>query len=150
MIGGESMGRRIWFGIVAGLAVFVLTAAACSSNDNGASGSTGGGAQSSSAPTSTETSSGAEGEGGGGGGSPDLVAEDFEFSPTDVSASSGSTLTVKNDAPSTPHTFTVEGTKIDQSLDPDTEYHVKINLKPGTYDFHCTIHPQMTGTLTVN
>jgi plastocyanin len=136
------MGRKLWIAIVAVVAVLGLTAAACSSgNDNaGSTGPTGGGAQTSSAPTSTE---------GGSGGSVDLTAEDFDFSPADVSASSGSTITVKNDSPSTPHTFTVEGTKIDQSLDPDTEYHVKINLKAGTYDFHCTLHPQMTGTLTV-
>jgi plastocyanin len=141
------MVRRNWIVIVAATAVLVLTGAACSSgNDNGSSGSTGGGAQTT-APTGTETTSGGEGQGGSG--AADVVAEDFDFSPTDGSASSGSTITVKNDSATTPHTFTVDGTDIDQSLDPDTESHVKIDLKAGSYDFHCTIHPQMTGTLTV-
>jgi plastocyanin len=140
------MRRRVWVTIVAAVAVLALLGAACSSNDNssGSSGSSGGGG----ASTSTQTSAGG-GESEGNSGSADVVAEDFDFSPSDVSAKSGSSITVKNDAPSTPHTFTVDGTKIDQSLDPDTTVTVKVDLKPGSYDFHCTIHPQMTGTLTV-
>lgn len=136
------MRRRLWVLFVAGLAVLVLTSVACSSGDDGS----GGGA------TSAETG-GAETQtseaGTGGGGEPDLKAEDFQFDPTEVKAASGDTIVVKNDAPSTPHTFTVTDTDIDQSLDPDTSVDVKIDLDPGTYDFMCTIHPQMTGTLTV-
>jgi plastocyanin len=149
---GGSMRHKLWISMVAVLAVLTLAAVACSSG-NEATGSTGaaggGGSQQSSQPTSTETSEGESGGGGGSEGEPDVVAEDFDFDPTDVSAASGSTLVVKNDSPSTPHTFTVDGTKIDQDLAPDTSSNVKIDLKAGTYPFHCTIHPQMTGTLTV-
>jgi plastocyanin len=140
------MRRGVWVTIVATVAVVTLLGAACSSNDNsGASSASGGGGGGS---TSTQTSGGGGGEGGSSG-SADVVAEDFDFSPSTVSAKSGSSITVKNDTPSTPHTFTVDGTKIDQSLDPDTTVTVKVALDPGSYDFHCTIHPQMTGTLTV-
>ena len=143
------MRSKLWIAMAATLAVLTFAAVACSSG-NDTSGSTGGGgSQESSQPTSTETSGGGESGESGGGGEPDVVAEDFDFSPSDVSAASGSTIIVKNDSQSTPHTFTVDGTKIDQDLAPDESSSVKIDLKAGTYDFKCTIHPQMTGTLTV-
>jgi plastocyanin len=135
------MRRRLWVLIVAGLAVLVLTSAACSSGDDGS----GGGATSAAAGGETQTSEAPA----GGGGEPDLKAEDFQFDPTELSVASGDTIVVKNDAPSTPHTFTVTDTDIDESLDPDATVDVEIELDPGTYDFMCTIHPQMTGTLTV-
>ena len=138
------MRRRLWVLFVAGLAVVVLTSVACSSGDDGSSG---GGATSAAGGGETQTSEAPAG--GGGGGEPDVKAEDFQFDPTEVSVASGDTIVVKNDAPSTPHTFTVTDTDIDESLDPDAEVDVKIDLDPGTYDFMCTIHPQMTGTLTV-
>jgi plastocyanin len=137
------MRRRLWVLFVAGLAVLVLTSVACSSGDDGSSG---GGATSAAGGGETETS---EAPASGGGGEPDLKAEDFQFDPTELSVASGDTIVVKNDAPSTPHTFTVTDTDIDESLDPDAEVDVKIDLDPDTYDFMCTIHPQMTGTLTV-
>ena len=138
------MRRRLWVLFVAGLAVVVLTSVACSSGDDGSSG---GGATSAAGGGETQTSEAPAG--GGGGGDPDVKAEDFQFDPTEVSVASGDTIVVKNDAPSTPHTFTVTDTDIDESLDPDAEVDVKIDLDPGTYDFMCTIHPQMTGTVTV-
>jgi plastocyanin len=137
------MRRRLWVLFVAGLAVVVLTSVACSSGDDGSSG---GGATSAAGGGETQTS---EAPAGGGGGEPDVKAEDFQFDPTELSVASGDTIVVKNDAPSTPHTFTVTDTDIDESLDPDATVDVKIDLDPGSYDFMCTIHPQMTGTLTV-
>ena len=137
------MRRRLWVLFVAGLAVLVLTSVACSSGDDGSSG---GGATSATGGGETQTS---EAPDGGGGGEPDVKAEDFQFDPTEVSVASGDTIAVKNDTPSTPHTFTVTDTDIDESIDPDATVDVKIDLDPGSYDFMCTIHPQMTGTLTV-
>ena len=140
------MRRTLWALLVSALAVLVLTSAACSSGDEGSSGA------SATSATSAETGGGetrTPEDGTGVSGEPDLKAEDFQFDPSEVKAASGDTIIVKNDAPSTPHTFTVTDTDIDQSLDPDQSYKVKIDLDPGTYDFMCTIHPQMTGTLTV-
>jgi plastocyanin len=134
------MRRRLWVLFVAGLAVLVLTSAACSSGDDGS----GGGATSAAGGGETQTP-----EAPSGGGEPDLKAEDFQFDPTELSVASGDTIVVKNDAPGTPHTFTVTDTDIDESLDPDAEVDVTIDLDPDTYDFVCTIHPQMTGTMTV-
>lgn len=136
------MRRRLWVLIVAGLSVVVLTSAACSSGDDGSSG---GGATSAAGAGETQTSEAPA----GGGGQPDLQAVDFEFDPTELTVASGDTIVVQNDTPSTPHTFTVNDTDIDESLDPDATVDVKIDLDPGMYPFMCTIHPQMTGTLTV-
>jgi plastocyanin len=138
------MRRRLWVLFVAGLSVLVLTSAACG-GDEGSSGAGATSAETGTVETQTpEADTGAEG-----GGEPDVKAEDFQFDPTDVEVASGDTIVVKNDSASTPHTFTVTDTDIDESLDPDASVKVNVDLDPGTYDFVCTIHPQMTGTLTV-
>jgi hypothetical protein len=53
--------------------------------------------------------------------------------------------------PTTPHTFTVQGTKIDVTNDGGASQDVTIDLKPGTYPFLCRFHQSlgMTGTLVV-
>jgi plastocyanin len=56
---------------------------------------------------------------------------------------------VANANASTPHSFTVDGTSIDVTLDPGTVVSVHVNLDPGTYSFHCRYHASMTGSLTV-
>ena len=48
------------------------------------------------------------------------------------------------------HTFTVIGTGVDVLIPAGkTATKAGANLAPATYQFHCTIHPQMTGTLIV-
>jgi plastocyanin len=139
------MRRRLWVLFVAGTSVLVLTSAACGGDDGGS-----GGAGATSAETGTvETQTSEPDTGAEGGGEVEVKAEDFQFDPTDVEVASGDTIAVKNDSASVPHTFTVTDTDIDESLDPDASAKVAIDLDPGTYDFICTIHPQMTGTLTV-
>ena len=138
------MRRRLWILFVAGLSVLVLTSAACGGGDEptgaGATSAETGGAET----QTPEADTGAEG-----GGEVEVKAEDFQFDPTDVEVASGDTIVVENASSSAPHTFTVTDTDIDESLDPDASAKVKIDLDPGTYDVVCTIHPQMTGTLTV-
>jgi plastocyanin len=130
------MRRKLWISIVAGSAMLMLIAAACSSN----SGSSSGGGS-----TSAQTSA----AGGTSGGSADITAENFDFTPTTATVKSGDSLVVANSTTDTTHTFTVIKTKINETLDPGASDTVAIDLKAGTYDFHCTIHPEMTGTLTV-
>jgi plastocyanin len=73
------------------------------------------------------------------------------FSPTSLSVSSGSTITVKNVSDSTPHTFTIQGKKINVVNQPGKSATVTIDLPAGTYPFICTFHVSsgMKGTLTV-
>jgi plastocyanin len=76
-------------------------------------------------------------------------ANNFSFNPAEVTVASGDTITARNVNPLTPHTFTVEDTDIDVNLSGGTQEDVTIDLDPGEYGFVCTIHGQMTGTLTV-
>jgi len=72
---------------------------------------------------------------------------DATFSPNCFSAVSGSTISVANED-SVAHTFTVEDTDVDVPL-PAGETAEATAPAPGTYDFLCTIHPSMTGTIIV-
>jgi len=150
-----------------------LVAAACGGNGNdaGSAGDTTGGAA-----TGTSSSTGASGSsddagryGGSGNGDetatgesgddhgmgsgeeegPTIQANNFSFDPSEVSVESGEDLYLKNGNANTPHTFTVDGTDVDVELAPLASDEVKVDLDPGTYDFHCRFHADMTGTLTV-
>jgi plastocyanin len=77
-----------------------------------------------------------------------IVAANLAFDPTELTVASGTEITVENQD-STEHTFTVDGTDIDEDLAAGDTANVTIDLDPGEYGWVCTIHPSMTGTLTV-
>ncbi|HZD18817.1 MAG TPA: cupredoxin domain-containing protein [Actinomycetota bacterium] len=131
---------------VLALAAVLLLAAACGGGDESPEGASTG-ATGATAATGTTGSTGATGDQGSGAAT--VRAVNFAFDPAQVEVASGDTIEVRNTTPSTPHTFTVDGTDIDVSLGGMESQTVTIDLDPGTYDFHCEIHPQMTGTLTV-
>lgn len=85
----------------------------------------------------------------GDGGAVTVQANNFSFDPSELEVASGTTIEVRNGNASTPHTFTVLDTDIDVELGGLESETVAIDLDPGTYDFKCRFHPQMTGTLTV-
>lgn len=83
-----------------------------------------------------------------GGGHPhtEVAIHDFRFDPATVTVTEGAVLFVNHD--SAPHTATADGGAFDTgNLDQGEEYEVE--LPPGTYAYHCTLHAQMRGTLTV-
>ena len=92
---------------------------------------------------------GGNGDGNGGGGEVTVVARDFEFDPTSLSVASGDTVTVTNEG-SAPHTFTVQDGEVDVQVEAGQTADVTIDLEAGDYEYVCTLHPQMTGTLTVS
>jgi plastocyanin len=76
--------------------------------------------------------------------------KDFAFEPSCIGAPSGATLTLQNTG-STEHTFTVNGTAIDEKLGGGADGQASLaGIAPGTYAVVCTLHPQMTGTLVVS
>ena len=97
--------------------------------------------------------------GGGGGGGSDctyenatkltgtLTIKNFAFSPNCFSVASGSTISVAN-RDGRGHNFTVKGTDIVVGL-PGGGTGKATAPAPGTYDFLCTIHPGMKGTIIV-
>jgi plastocyanin len=88
-------------------------------------------------------------DGGGGGETTDSVTMvDNEFQPSEFTAASD-TLSLTNDGQA-PHTFTVPDSDIDQQVDPGQSADVDLSgLDAGTFDFECTFHPEMTGSVTV-
>jgi len=78
-----------------------------------------------------------------------VTMKDLAFHPSCFSAKNNSTIKLENQD-TVNHTFTIIGTGVDV-LVPAGQTLTKpgANLAPATYQFHCTIHTQMTGTLIV-
>jgi plastocyanin len=76
--------------------------------------------------------------------------KDFAFEPTCIGAATGANLVLQNTGAAA-HTFTVNSTSIDQTVDPGAGEEASLEgVAPGTYHVVCTLHPQMTATLVVN
>jgi plastocyanin len=85
------------------------------------------------------------------GGSNEIVIKNFAFSPASLTIKTGTTVTWSNQDgavhqvasdPVTPVEFTSD------SLANGASYQFTFT-KPGTYTYHCTIHPTMKGTIIV-
>ncbi len=133
----ERMSTRM---AAAALAIGLL-GAAC-----GSSGSAGGGAYGGGGGASSGSSGSA-----GGASVLTLAQANFQFTPANITVNQGDTITVSDTNPSTPHTFTIDGTDIDVSNNAQQSQDVMIDLKPGTYTFYCRFHKAqgMQGTLVV-
>ena len=128
--------RKLVFVLVG---VVALGLAACSSDDGGGT-------------TGSET--------GSDGGCVDLTGEgatftitiaDFAFDPDCFTASASQGITIENQDDAD-HTFTMTGTDIDVPIAAGETFNgeaVSGVVEPGTYDFLCTLHPTMTGQVTV-
>ena len=161
------MGRMSTRLAAAALALGLL-GAACGSSGSGGGGAYGGGGGATGTPSASGSgsggyqygsgggssgSSGSGGSGSSGGGASvlTLTQVNFQFTPARITVSRGDTITVSDTNPSTPHTFTIDGTTIDVSNDAQQSQDVTIDLKPGTYTFYCRFHKSlgMQGTLVV-
>jgi plastocyanin len=120
-----------------------LALVACGGDDDGGGGGGGAATQEQPAPE-------AEGGGAGGGGAATEVSmKDIEFDPAEVTVDAGATVTWVNDD-SVGHDVTADDFK---SGDPgamqngDTFEHTF--EEAGTFDYVCTVHPGMEGSVTV-
>ena len=80
-----------------------------------------------------------------------ITIADFAFDPNcfTASASQGITIVNQDDAD---HTFTIPDTQVDVPIAAGETFNgepLPERVEPGTYDFLCTIHPTMTGQVTV-
>jgi plastocyanin len=77
-----------------------------------------------------------------------VTIEGFAFAPASITITAGSTVTwTNNDA--APHTATGDGGEFDTGqIDQGGNASVTFDT-PGTYTYHCTFHPNMTGTIVV-
>jgi plastocyanin len=78
-----------------------------------------------------------------------VAVHNFRFVPSCyiVSLASSSVVTNKDDVA---HTFTIDATLVNAPLAPHHTYRHGPStgfLEPGAYQFHCSIHPRMKGTV---
>jgi len=82
------------------------------------------------------------------GGDATITISGFTY-PSCIQVSAGSTITVVNEDPSA-HSFSIDGTDIDETLDVGDTVKVKLTgIAPGEYHFHCRFHAPMKGTLII-
>ena len=82
---------------------------------------------------------------------PTVTIDNFQFSPSTLTIPVGGSVTWINrdgdvhtvTADDTPQTFKSAG------LDTDDKFSFTFT-KPGTYSYHCSLHPHMTGTIVVH
>ena len=79
---------------------------------------------------------------------PEVDIDQFTFTPQHVTVKTGTTVTWINDD-DVPHTV-ASSTKFFKSKALDTKDKFSFTFTtPGTYAYFCSVHPQMTGTVTV-
>jgi plastocyanin len=71
----------------------------------------------------------------------------FKFSPATLTVSAGQQVNVMNSDGVT-HTFTSSAWD-SGDIQPGASYTLTAPTQAGSYQFHCSIHPFMTGTLVV-
>jgi plastocyanin len=78
-----------------------------------------------------------------------IEIKDFAFNPQKITVKSGEKITWIN-RDEEPHTVVSVGKKFPRShgLDTDQEYSITAGA-PGTYEYFCSVHPKMTGTIVV-
>lgn len=81
-----------------------------------------------------------------GGSSAAVTIEGFSFDASPVGA--GETITIEN-LDDVTHTFTADDGAFDVRVDGSATAETTAPDEPGTYAFHCEIHPSMKGDLAV-
>lgn len=129
--------------LIAACALLALTG--CSSSGSGGGSSTSAPATKSAGATTSASAPAA------GGGASQIVIKDFTFVPAALTVAPGTTVTVKNED-STTHTVTASSDKAFDTGDiaPGRSATFAAPKKAGTYDYICTIHQFMKGSLTVS
>lgn len=74
--------------------------------------------------------------------------KDFSFNPKTLNVKAGSTVTVTNND-LTGHSVTADDNSFDSGVLSQGESTTLTFDKPGTYGYHCSPHPNMTLTVTV-
>jgi plastocyanin len=132
-----------WLALLLACMALALVAAGCGDDDDDDGG--GGGA----ATTEQPAGGGEDGGGGGGGGGTEVSMEGIAFQPAEVTVGVGDTVTWTNND-SVGHDVTADSFS---SGDPgamaggDTFEHTF--EEAGTFDYVCTVHPGMEGSVVV-
>ena len=102
-----------------------------------------------SSPSASSGSSGSSSQAASGASSTAVKISNFKFSPASDTVKQGARVTVTNQD-STAHTATADdGHSFDTGTLADGASQTISVSKPGSYAYHCSIHPFMHGTLVV-
>jgi plastocyanin len=124
--------RSGWIAIVSACSIVLLIAVFAASCGGGTSGG-------------STTTTAAKGAGGGGA---QVVMKGFAFDPASVTVKVGESVTWTNNDNAT-HTVTADNGEFKSSdIAQGATFTFKFD-KAGTYPYHCSIHPSMTGTVIV-
>jgi plastocyanin len=79
---------------------------------------------------------------------PTVTIVDFAFKPSTVTITAGQAVTWRNTS-TTIHTVTADDGSFDSGQLSQNDQFANVFDTPGTYAYHCSIHPQMTGKVIV-
>jgi plastocyanin len=78
-----------------------------------------------------------------------VIINNLAFSPQSVTVTAGDTVTWRNDQ-NINHTVTSDtGDELDSPVLSQGQTYQHVFAQAGTYPYHCTIHPTMTGNVAV-
>lgn len=86
--------------------------------------------------------------GGGTGSANSITIDDFAYAPSELTVSVGSTVSWTNEQ-SASHTVTADDGEFDSGTLAQGDEFSETFGTAGTFAYHCTIHPSMTATITV-
>jgi LPXTG-motif cell wall-anchored protein len=75
--------------------------------------------------------------------------KDFSFDPAQITVAPGTTVTWTNEGPSAHTTTADDGSWDSGTLQQGEDFSFTFD-KPGTYAYHCSIHPDMTASVKVS
>lgn len=128
------------------LALVALGLSACGDDDSDTTPASGEGAAS--PPTETQGETNAPAPSGEAVRTAKVEIEDFEFVPSTVTIQEGGKVIWQN-RDSTEHTATLDDGSFDSGLLAEGKLKSESFKEPGTYPYHCELHPEMTGTVEV-
>ena len=138
------MGHR-WLALLLACLALALVAG-CGGDDEE---SAGGGAEETTEQTTEESAEEPAEDTGGGGGGAEVAMENIKFAPAEVTVAAGDTVTWTNND-SAPHDVTADGFKSGEpgGMQQGDAYE-RTFQKAGSFDYVCTVHPGMEGSVTV-
>jgi plastocyanin len=136
-----------WLALLIACMALGLVGAGCGDDDDDGGGG-GGGAETTEQPADGGGGGGG-GDGGGGGGGAEVSEEDITFNPAEVTVGVGDTVTWTNND-SVGHDVTADSFSSGEpgGMAPGDTFEQTFD-EAGTFDYVCTVHPGMEGTVIV-